>query len=216
MNQCKNLIGPFVADYWIDNAWVDLSRLDPNLVELRNCLNVFFLIHKEDELIWSNDTSGDYFFTLADADAFANYEEPCWAKAWMKGMTPKVNIFFWILLQNKVLTLDNLQKRGMIIINHCALYKNDRKSVDHIILHCQFAKKIWDSIFKIINIEWVFPPTIQLFFSSSKAPTKNTLIGKYGTSFFLMLDGVSGRSEMIEFLEMLIPVLPKFSIKLKL
>ena len=34
-----------------------------------------------------------------------------WAKAWIKALIPKINIFFWTLLQNKNLTLDHLQKR---------------------------------------------------------------------------------------------------------
>ena len=77
---------------------MDLYRVDSNLVELSKCLNVFFLNKNEDELTWRNDPSG--FFSIASAyvDYFADYEEPCWAKAWMKGMTPKVNIFFWIIL----------------------------------------------------------------------------------------------------------------------
>ena len=99
-----------MADYWNDYDWVDLFGLDPNLADLRKSLNYFFLNHKEDEIIWGSEPNG--FFSVASAyvDSFVNHDEPCWAKVWMKGMTPKVNIFFWILLQNKVLTLENLIK----------------------------------------------------------------------------------------------------------
>lgn len=64
------------------------------------------------------------------------------------------------------------------MINRCVLCMNDGESVDHIILHFLYSKKVWDDLFKLINVDWVFPPTIQLFFSSWKAPSKNTLIGK--------------------------------------
>ena len=84
----------------------------------------------------------------------------------MKGMTPKVNIFFWILLQNKVLTIDNLIKRGFVIINRCALCKKDGESVDHITLHYPFTRKIWDNICSLLNVECVFPSSIQIFFTS--------------------------------------------------
>ena len=96
----------------------------------------------------------------------------------MKGMTPKVNVYFWILLQNKVLTVDNLIKRGFIITNRCALCKNDGESVDHITLHCPFTRKIWDNVCRLLNVEWVFPSTLEMFFTSSKAPSKNVLIVK--------------------------------------
>ena len=112
------------------------------------------------------------------ANSFDVHDEPCWAKAWVKGMTPKVNIFFWILLQNKILTLDNLKKRGFIIINRCLLCKNDCESVNHITLHCPFTKMLWDKVCNLLNVDWVFLATIQLFFTSWKAPSKNALIVK--------------------------------------
>ena len=115
MEQCKNQIGTFVVDYWKDDMWVDLNSVDHNLVELGKCLNVFFLNHEEDDLIWKTNPSGMYSIASTYANSFDNHDEPCWPKAWVKGMTPKVNIFFWILLQNKFLTLDNLKKRGFII-----------------------------------------------------------------------------------------------------
>ena len=96
----------------------------------------------------------------------------------MKGMTPKVNIFFWILLQNKILTLDNLKKRGFFIVNHCVLCKNDEESVDHIMLHCPFSSMVWDKIWYFMSLDWVPHVTIQLFFLSWKAPSKNHLIIK--------------------------------------
>ena len=94
----------------------------------------------------------------------------------MKGLTPKINIFFWILLQDKILTLDNLVKKGFIIINRCALCKNDYELVNYITLHCSFNKKLWDWVCDLLNMDWVFPITIQLFFTSWKPPSKNVLI----------------------------------------
>ena len=95
--------------------------------------------------------------------------------AWVKGMTPKINIFFWILLQNKILTLDNLKKRGFFIVNRCVLCKNDEELVDHIMLHCPFSSMVWDKIWYIMSMDWVPHATIQLFFLSWKAPSKNHL-----------------------------------------
>ena len=73
--------------------------------------------------------------------------------AWVRGMTPKNNIVFWILLQNKILSLDNLKKRVVFIANRCVLCKNDVESVDHIMLHCSFTKKVWDKIWSLMNMD---------------------------------------------------------------
>ena len=77
--------------------WLDLKRVNDNLVDLNKCLNVVFLSQKEDDLIWKLDPSGIFSISSAYANSFDLYEEPCWAKAWVKGLTPKINIFFWIL-----------------------------------------------------------------------------------------------------------------------
>ena len=104
------------------------------------------------------------------------HPEPCWAKAWFKGMTPKVNIFFWILLQDKILIMDNLLKRGFNIVNRCYLCKNDVESVNHMTMHCSYTNRVWERVRGFLNIAWVFPTTIQDFFNGWKPPSNNALV----------------------------------------
>ena len=51
MEQCKNLIGTFVVEYWKNDTWLDLKRVNDNLADLNKCLNAVFLSQKEDNLI---------------------------------------------------------------------------------------------------------------------------------------------------------------------
>ena len=81
----------------ISCGWISNS-MDHNLAKLSKCLHAFFLNHKEDDLIWKTDPSGIFSIASAYANSFDVHDEPYWAKAWVKHMTPKVNIFFWILL----------------------------------------------------------------------------------------------------------------------
>ena len=64
-------------------------------------LNAFFLYpHKEDNMIWSANASGGFKVS----SIFKPNEKgahPLWTRAWIKGLIPKINIFYWILLQNK-------------------------------------------------------------------------------------------------------------------
>ena len=108
-------------------------------------------------------------------DSFDMNPEPYWAKAWVKGMTPKINIFFWILL-TKILTIDNLMKRGFNIGNRCYLCKNDVESANHLTLHFSYTKKIWERVCGLMSIGWVFPDTMQRCFASWKPPSNNSLI----------------------------------------
>lgn len=50
------------------------------------------------------------------------------------------------------------------------------QSVCHLFLHCSFVASIQGKIIKLWNIPWVFPSSIEDFFSQWKAPTKNPML----------------------------------------
>ena len=101
MDQCKNMFGIFVVDYWKEEKWVNLNKVDINLNDLNKILNVIFLIQEEDTLIWKYNPNGLFFVSSLYTNAFEEYQAPCWAKAWYKGMTPKVDIFFGLFCRTK-------------------------------------------------------------------------------------------------------------------
>ena len=91
-------------------------------------------------------------------------ENPIWAKAWIPRLTPKVNIFFWLLLQSKILTLDNLAKTGQTLPNRCNLCKKDLESVNHLFIHCLFSSMVWNQLTSDLDFNWCPPTSIQDFF----------------------------------------------------
>lgn len=110
------------------------------------------------------------------SNAFEELQELFWAKAWFKGTTLKVNIFFWILLPDKILTTDNLLKREFNIVNRCYLYKEANELVNHLTIHCSYTIRLWEKVCVFLNITWVFPLTIQEFFNGWKSPSTNNLV----------------------------------------
>ena len=42
----------------------------------------------------------------------------------------------------------------------CCLCKEDGESVDHLLLHCVFAKELWDMVFAMFGIDWVMPKRV--------------------------------------------------------
>lgn len=101
---------------------------------------------------------------------------PVWAKAWIKNLTPKVNYFSWILLQNKILTTNNLCKRGFQVPNICILYMADVESIPHLFINYPFAQEIWGKMLQLWDLYWVFPSTILDQFSQWRAPSNNQVI----------------------------------------
>jgi hypothetical protein len=44
--------------------------------------------------------------------------------------------FTWTAACGKIPTVDNLRRRGMVVVNRCWLCEADGESVDHLLLHC--------------------------------------------------------------------------------
>jgi hypothetical protein len=57
---------------------------------------------------------------------------------------------------DKILTLNNLRKRHVIVIDRCHLCKKSSESVDHL-LHCDVGSTLWSSLFSHFRLSWVMP-----------------------------------------------------------
>jgi hypothetical protein len=69
----------------------------------------------------------------------------------------KVVFFAWSAAFRKILTLDNLRHRHVIVINRCCMCKRHGESVDHLLLHCEVAGALWNTIFSRFGLSWVMP-----------------------------------------------------------
>ena len=66
-------------------------------------------------------------------------DPPFWEKSiWHWRIPLKLKIFIWLSLNNKVLTLDNLQRRVFSDSGLCILCKRESRTVSHIFCHCPF------------------------------------------------------------------------------
>jgi hypothetical protein len=51
--------------------------------------------------------------------------------------------FSWSMALEKILTLDNLRTRHLIVINRCCMCKKTKESMDHLLLHCDVGSALW-------------------------------------------------------------------------
>uniref|UniRef100_A0A2N9IKB6 Reverse transcriptase zinc-binding domain-containing protein n=1 Tax=Fagus sylvatica TaxID=28930 RepID=A0A2N9IKB6_FAGSY len=70
---------------------------------------------------------------------------------------PRVAFFTWTAALGRILTVDNLRHRRVILFNWCCMCKADGESIDHLLLHCVYAKELWDMVFAMFGICWVMP-----------------------------------------------------------
>lgn len=72
---------------------------------------------------------------------------------------PQKVAFFTLTALDRILTVDNLRKHYLAIIDWCCMGKNSRESVDHLLLHCTVAQYIW-FIFTLFGFSWIMPMTV--------------------------------------------------------
>ena len=67
----------------------------------------------------------------------------------------------WTAVLGKILTIDNLRKRRVILVDWCCMCKAAGESTDHLFLHCSMAKQLWDTILIMFGVHWVMPRTVR-------------------------------------------------------
>jgi hypothetical protein len=62
-----------------------------------------------------------------------------WKSIWKVKAPPRMAFFVWTAASGKILALDNLWKRNIMVLEWCYMCKQCGKSIDHLFLHCEVA-----------------------------------------------------------------------------
>lgn len=65
---------------------------------------------------------------------------------WNLKILLRVKLFLWLAARNKILTADNLLKRGWQGLTICILCKAVGESLQHIMLKCSYSISVWSSL----------------------------------------------------------------------
>jgi len=71
-----------------------------------------------------------------------------------------VAFFVWTAALEKILTHDNLRRRGVVVVEWYVMCKKHGKSVDHLLFHCNVARVVWSSFYSLFGVEWVMPSSV--------------------------------------------------------
>ena len=99
-----------------------------------------------DILRWGYSTKGSFSFKEAYSIRISGSEEKddTWRKIWEVNLWPKVALFVWLVVRKRILTGENLRKRGIIGPSQCCLCLHAEDTMGHILDSCPFAASIWD------------------------------------------------------------------------
>ena len=88
----------------------------------------------EDMLKWEETTND----TLVNSTYLALRSRPVesfpWLGVWKTGVQPKISLFTWEAIWGKILTCDQLQKRGFTLANRFYLCLEEEETADHLLL----------------------------------------------------------------------------------
>ena len=128
------------------------------LFEARTILNIPISYNlPEDKIIWIGNNKGvftvksAYYVALNMVDSSeegeSSYVVPrdlLWKKVWHLNIPSKIRIFAWRACVDALLTMVNLQKRGIGENELCPCCEKDSETIFHFIISCEVAKRVWD------------------------------------------------------------------------
>jgi hypothetical protein len=78
-----------------------------------------------------------------------------WKSIWRLKTLIRVAFFVWTAALGKILTVDNLRKRRIIIVDWCCMCKHQGDSVDNLLLHCDMARELWSMVLCLFGVQRV-------------------------------------------------------------
>jgi len=106
----------------------------------------------KDQLRWGNNSKGT--FNLKEAKYILLGLESCileksWRQLWSHQGWMKIKLFMWLVHHKKILTWDNIRKRGVLGPSKCQLCEEQEKTMEHILNDCAYTNLLWNSFYNI-------------------------------------------------------------------
>ena len=116
----------------------------------------------EDALSWKISKNGSFSVRSLYRSLTATSSEPFpWSIIWRSWAPMRVSFFAWEASWNRILTTDQLKRRGWILPNRCYLCKMEEETSDHLLLFCKKATLLWSLLFSLFDVQWVLHSSIK-------------------------------------------------------
>jgi hypothetical protein len=129
------------------------DRLERMWLEIVQLASTITFSDVEDSMIWQFSSNGIY--SSQSLYKVINHRGvlPVYISAvWKLKIPPRVHFFLWLLLKNKTLTRDNLQKKKQIPSKNC-LFCDEIETCKHMFFECVTASRMWGEISHCAGVE---------------------------------------------------------------
>ncbi|RVW17271.1 Transposon TX1 uncharacterized 149 kDa protein [Vitis vinifera] len=117
---------------------------------------------EEDKMIWTASKNGAFsvrsLYSMMEQGGLSLFPSE---RIWRARVPPKVAFFAWEASWGKILTQEQLQRRGFSLANRCFLCLSEEETVDHLLLHCVKTRVLWNLLFSLFGISWTLSCTVK-------------------------------------------------------
>lgn len=143
--------GISVAQGLSGNRWIKDIRGGVSTAALSQYLNLWDELHQvhlsdgmADTLVWCHSSDGSFSTSSAYKLFFAaNKIFPCAGAIWKSKAPARCKFFMWLVVHQRCLTADNLQRRGWPNSSSCQLCLQEPETCTHLFVHCSFSSQVW-------------------------------------------------------------------------
>ncbi|GJT11855.1 RNA-directed DNA polymerase, eukaryota, reverse transcriptase zinc-binding domain protein [Tanacetum coccineum] len=166
-------------------AWRREPRTTPELEELANLVSLLSQLHLTiSEDTWECSIDDSRCFTVKGMRSYIMSMSPpasYVATRWNRIVPLKVNINTWRVMNGRMATRSNLDRRGVDLDSvRCPLCDDGIETEDHIFVHCKVAKELWSDVLKW----WRIPNVSFPFLQDLVHLADHTPLGEKFTKFF--------------------------------
>ena len=150
------------------------------------------------DTIKTRDFWGTFFlFCPCSANSWGNFP---WKCMWKAKVPSRVAFFIWTAAFGKILTIDNLRKRRVIIFDWCCMCKASGESVNHLLMHYSIAQELWNMVLILFGVFWAMPRDVSTFSLAGMVTRVNLRPAKSGKWYHTVSCGAFDVNEMLELL----------------
>lgn len=71
---------------------------------------------------------------------------------WRIEVLLRVTFFAWSATLKKILTMENVRKLHVIVVDWCCMCKRNGEFMDHLFIHCDVVCTLWNAIFNRVGL----------------------------------------------------------------
>jgi hypothetical protein len=116
----------------------------------------FTLTNEIDKIVWSWDNklgfvSAKQGYEVQFLEDLEEEQKDLTRDIWNWLIPLRIKLFCWLMIENRILTWENMIKRGFVGPSRCALCRGEEETINHLMINFPFTIEVWNNILKVLK-----------------------------------------------------------------